>query len=295
MSASCPNTSSSTSPATGDSSPVRVGNGAWDQSQLDVYGELLNAAWLLADQIGAFDGSPRASSSTPPRRAAQRWNEPDQGIWEIRGAPRHFVHSKLMCWVALDRAIRLAPRLPIEAPVERWRAVRDEIRAAIEEQGWSASASSFTQAFGSDELDASVLMLLHHRLPPAERSPDAGDGRRGRRRASATRRASCTATAATTGSAATKAPSPSARSGSCSASPTSATSTPARALFERLTAYANDVGLLAEEIDPATGELLGNFPQAFTHIGLVNAAWAIARAEGRAAKPDEPPVDRLVS
>ncbi len=152
-----------------DSSPVRVGNGAWDQSQLDVYGELLNAAWLLADQIGTFDEFTARFLVDAAETAAQRWNEPDQGIWEIRGAPRHFVHSKLMCWVALDRAIRLAPQLPIEAPVERWREVRDEIRTAIEEQGWSASASSFTQAFGSDELDASVLMLfITGFLPPSD-------------------------------------------------------------------------------------------------------------------------------
>jgi len=277
-----------------DSSPVRAGNGAWDQSQLDVYGELLNAAWLLAEQIGTFDEFTARFLVDVAETAAQRWNEPDQGIWEIRGAPRHFVHSKLMCWVALDRAIRLAPRLPIEAPVERWRGVRDEIRAAIEEHGWSTSARSFTQAFGSDELDASVLMFfLTGFLPPSDprmratvdavvaglsdeagflyryRSDDGLGGDEGTFAICTFWLVQCLADL-----------------GDVDA---------ARALFERLTAYANDVGLLAEEIDPATGELLGNFPQAFTHIGLVNAAWAIARAGGRAAKPTEPPVDRFVS
>src|SRR5690348_6639475 len=143
-----------------DSQPVRVGNGAWNQRQLDVYGELLGAAQRLAGQLGEPDPVTRRFLAAAADTAASRWKEKDQGIWEIRGEPRDFLYSKLMCWVALDRAITLAPRLGAEERVAAWTTARDEIRAAILEHGWSEKAGAFTQTFGGDDLDASNLMLV---------------------------------------------------------------------------------------------------------------------------------------
>jgi GH15 family glucan-1,4-alpha-glucosidase len=271
-----------------DSRPVRIGNGAWDQVQLDVYGELLSAAWVLADQVGQFDPVTARFLVDVADTAAARWRQPDQGIWEVRGGPRHFVYSKLMCWVALDRAIRLAPMLGAHDRVESWKATRDEIRLAIETKGWSERAGAFVQSFDSDELDASNLMLLLSGfLPPtdprmgstveaiATRLTDergfvyryrAADGLAGEEGTFAV----CTFWLV-----------------QCLAELGELER--ARRLFEHLIGFVNDVGLLSEELDAVTGELLGNFPQAFTHIGLINAAWAIARAEGDVSPEAGPP------
>jgi GH15 family glucan-1,4-alpha-glucosidase len=262
-----------------DSRPVRVGNGAWTQRQLDVYGELLGAAQRLAGQLGEPDPVTRRFLAAAADTAASRWKEKDQGIWEIRGEPRDFLYSKLMCWVALDRAIALAPRLGAEDRVAAWTAVRDEIRAAIVENGWNEKAGAFTQAFGGEDLDASNLMLAITGFLPgddprmkatidatAERLTDerglvyrylAQDGLAGEEGTFLL----CTFWLAQA----------QALAGEVDA---------AVATFERAVAAVNDVGLLAEEID-ADGEMIGNFPQAFSHIGLVNAAWAIAQAQQR--------------
>jgi GH15 family glucan-1,4-alpha-glucosidase len=141
------------------SRPVRVGNGAWLQRQLDVYGELLGAAQRLVDQLGELDPVTRQFLAGAADTAAARWQEKDQGIWEIRGEPRDFLYSKLMCWVAVDCAITLASHLGAEDRVAHWTAARDEIRAAILTSGWNERAGAFTQAFGSEDLDASTLML----------------------------------------------------------------------------------------------------------------------------------------
>jgi GH15 family glucan-1,4-alpha-glucosidase len=210
--------------------------------------------------------------------AAARWKERDQGIWELRGAPRHFLYSKLMCWAALDRAIGLADLLHATHRVADWTASRQQIRAAILEQGWSDRAGAFTQAFGSHDLDASSLMLAITGFLPADdprikqtidaiaqrltderglvyryRSHDGLEGQEGTFLLCTFWLAQAQALAGEVDR--------------------------ARATFQTAIAFANDVGLLAEEVDPASGELLGNFPQAFSHIGLINAAWAIARAE----------------
>ena len=161
-----------------DSAPVRVGNGAWNQRQLDVYGELLGAVYRLSDHV--FDTTSRVGPTADPGKwgappdlapatrrffveladtAARRWQEKDQGIWEIRGEPRDFLYSKLMCWVALDRAVALADPLGASDRVEAWKRTQAQIREAILTKGWSDRAHAFTQSFGSDELDASNLML----------------------------------------------------------------------------------------------------------------------------------------
>jgi GH15 family glucan-1,4-alpha-glucosidase len=124
-----------------------------------VYGEMLGAAQRLVEQLGELDPVTQQFLAAAADTAASRWREKDQGIWEIRGEPRDFLYSKLMCWVALDRAIALAPQLGAQHRVERWSAARDDIRAAILEHGWSEQAGAYTQAFGSDDLDASNLML----------------------------------------------------------------------------------------------------------------------------------------
>ncbi len=142
-----------------NSSPVRVGNGAWNQRQLDVYGELMGAVYLLKEKLPALEVFIREFLTGIVDAAAARWEQKDQGIWEIRGEPRDFLYSKLMCWVALDRGIRLAGILEAQDKVTRWTDVRKRIRDAILSQGWSTKANSFTQSFGSDDLDASALMI----------------------------------------------------------------------------------------------------------------------------------------
>jgi GH15 family glucan-1,4-alpha-glucosidase len=142
-----------------DSSPVRVGNGAWSQRQIDVYGELLGAAHRLADQLGGIDDDTRRFLVACADTAAEQWVAKDQGIWEVRGDAQHFLYSKLMCWVALDRAVALADLLQAADRVEAWIRTRDEIFSTVTRDGWSAEAHAFTQYFGSTELDASNLMM----------------------------------------------------------------------------------------------------------------------------------------
>jgi GH15 family glucan-1,4-alpha-glucosidase len=259
-----------------NSAPVRIGNGAWSQRQLDVYGELLNGAYRFSDQL--TDPVTRQFLVQVADAAARRWEEQDQGIWEIRGEPRHFLYSKLMCWVALDRAVALADILEAGDRVDGWRQTQDAIREAIVTRGWSESAKAFTQSFGSDDLDASNLMIPLVGFLPADdprilatidateqhltddhglvyryRSHDGLVGEEGTFLL-------CTFWLA-------------------QALAMSGQPERARNVFDRAAAFVNDVGLLSEEVDPTSGELLGNFPQAFSHIGLINAAWAISEAE----------------
>ena len=156
------------------SRPVRVGNAAWDQKQLDVLGEVLDAAHLLRDKLGELSSPTRQLLITLANRAVKAWQEPDAGMWEARDAERHYVSSKVMCWVALDRATKLAPKLAPklgeETDADTWTSARDEIRAAVLDRAWSERAEAFTGAFDSDELDASVLMLpLVDFLPATDR------------------------------------------------------------------------------------------------------------------------------
>jgi GH15 family glucan-1,4-alpha-glucosidase len=268
-----------------DSRPVRVGNGAWNQRQLDVYGELLDAAYRLRDQLSGIDDATKAFLVQVADAAGARWQEQDQGIWEIRGEPRDFLYSKLMCWLALDRAIEMAPLIGGEDRVEEWAATREEIRTAILERGWSDEAGAFAQYFGGSELDASNLMMACIGFLPADdprmlatieaierdltderglvfryRAEEGVDGLEGTEGTFLL----CTFWLAEA----------LARAGRVDR---------AKEVFERTVAFANDVGLLAEEVDEETGELLGNFPQAFSHIGLINTAWAISQAESSGA------------
>src|SRR5947207_6129051 len=141
------------------SRPATVRNGAWEQRQLCVYGELRAAEHRLRDQLSGLDEVTRHFLVEVADAAAARWRERDQGIWEVRGEPRDFLYSKLMCWVALDRAIKLADILNAHDRIDTWTATREQIRDAILIQGWSEKAGAFTQSFGSDDLDASNLMM----------------------------------------------------------------------------------------------------------------------------------------
>jgi GH15 family glucan-1,4-alpha-glucosidase len=271
------------------SRPVRVGNGAWTQRQLDVYGELLGAAQRLVQQLGDLDPVTQRFLAAAADTAASRWTEKDQGIWEIRGEPRDFLYSKLMCWAALDRAIDLAPQLGAERQVTGWAAARDEIRAAILEHGWSDKAGAFTQAFGADDLDASNLMLaitgfLPGDDPRMKATIDATAARLTDERGLVYRYLAHDGLAGDEGTFLL-----------CTfwlahAQALAGELDEATATFNRAVAAINDVGLLAEEVDAASGEMIGNFPQAFSHIGLVNAAWAISQAQERAARRDAVPL-----
>src|SRR5215207_4882267 len=268
-----------------DSRPVRVGNGAWDQVQLDVYGELLNALHTYRERLGDLHPEIQAFVADLADTAARRWHETDSGIWEMRGEPRHHLSSKVMCWVALDRAVSLAPQLGGHAKLAEWTAARGELREAIQQEGWSERRQAFAQSFGSDDLDgAALLMAIYGFLPatdPRMRSTIEAiardlteDGLVLRYRAQEGLNAdglsgeegtfvicsfwlvSCLAQAGEIDR--------------------------AEALFEQLAGYANDLGLLGEEIDTANGEQLGNFPQAYSHIGLITSAAQIDRARAAA-------------
>jgi GH15 family glucan-1,4-alpha-glucosidase len=252
---------------------VRVGNAAHRQYQLDVYGEVLDAMHQarclgVAEVPEAWDVQLAILDFLE-----SGWREPDEGIWEVRGPRRDFVHSKVMAWVAFDRAVRAAEEFDLEGPVDRWRGYRDEVHREVLEQGFDAERNTFTQYYGSKSLDASTLLIPQMGFLPPDDPRVVGtvdaiqrelvyDGFVARYDSS---------------------------EGIDGLPPGEGAFLPcsfwladalgmlgrkdeARALFERLLGCANDVGLLSEQYDPPTGRLLGNFPQAFTHLALVGAA-----------------------
>ena len=270
-----------------DSAPVRVGNGAWTQRQVDVYGEVMAAVGRLRDQITDPDPATRDFLIAVADAAAHRWTDQDQGIWEIRGPARDFLYSKMMCCVALDWAIELAGQLGAEDRVPGWQRIRDTIHEAVIRQGWSDAAGAFTQYFGSDDLDASNLMMAIAGFLPATdpqmiATIDAIEERLTDERGLVYRYDTKGGVDGLEGTEGTFL--------LCTfwlAQALAMTGRPGRAreVFEQAIRYRNDLGLLAEEVG-ADGELLGNFPQAFSHIGLINAAWAISEAEKGQEAPD---------
>ncbi|MFN2451646.1 MAG: glycoside hydrolase family 15 protein [Candidatus Dormibacteria bacterium] len=253
------------------SRPVRIGNAAWQQKQLDVLGEVIAAAYQLKDRLGSLEPAVQGMLVTLAGRACSSWSEPDAGMWESRDEPRHYVSSKVMCWVALDSALKLTSQLGSKAEPERWAGAREELRATILAEAWSDTAGAYAGAFGSEDLDASVLLLPVVGFLPArdERMWATIEAiERGLATETLVRRWStdssgfliCTYWLA-----------------ECLA--LGGEIERAREWFCRATGHANDLGLLSEEAALDTGELLGNFPQAFSHVGLINAAWRIAEAE----------------
>ncbi|MCM0673178.1 glycoside hydrolase family 15 protein [Micromonospora phytophila] len=261
------------------SRPVMVGNDAWQQRQSDVPGEALAAAWLMREHLDPMPPHVRQLLRAMIERAEQDWHLPDAGMWEARGAARHYVSSKVQCWTALDRAVRFGSRLGSEADVARWAAARDEVRRAVLTRGWSDRLAAFTAAFDTEELDASVLLMPLVGFLPADDPKMRSTIRLIEDRLSHNgllRRwegdpagfvicsfwlVSCLALTGERD-----------RAGQ---------------LFERLADRVNDLGLFAEQIDPYSGEALGNFPQAFSHIGLINAAGDLTDVD--AGSHDLPP------
>jgi GH15 family glucan-1,4-alpha-glucosidase len=273
------------------SRPVRIGNDAQGQLQLDVYGEVIDAAAQFVDRGGRFDRDTKRMLDGLGRTVCRRWREPDEGIWEGRSGRFHNTHSKVLCWVALDRLIKLHEAGHLEGSVDLFRAGREEIREEIEAHGYNERIRSYTRTFDGEEMDASLLTLpLYGYIEgthPRMRSTCARIHDKLARDGLVYRYETGTDDGLPPGEGAFGICSFWAvECVACGGNVGAATQT-----FEQLLAYANDVGLFAEEIDPHTGAALGNFPQAFTHIGLINAALTLAeyRDEQAFVGRDQPP------
>jgi GH15 family glucan-1,4-alpha-glucosidase len=264
--------------------PVRIGNSASSQLQLDVYGEVLDALYLghrvaLADQ-GASWQLQRALLGF----LEDHWNLPDEGIWEVRGPRRHFTHSKVMAWVGFDRAVKSVEQFGLDGPLDRWRAIRSDIHRSVCSEGFDANLGAFVQFYGSKELDASLLMMpLVGFLPatdPRVVATVSAIERQLMRDGYVARYVA--------GSGVDGLPRGEGAFLACSFwladnYVLQGRHDEARVLFERLVALCNDVGLLAEEYDPLARHLVGNFPQALSHVSLVNTALNLSAAEGPAS------------
>jgi GH15 family glucan-1,4-alpha-glucosidase len=267
------------------SRPVRVGNAAHDQLQLDVYGEVADAM-LQARRFGIGpDDWAWSLGKTILESLNSRWAEPDHGIWEVRGPKRHFTHSKVMAWVAFDRSIKSAEQFGLQGPCDRWRAIRDEICAEVSAQGYDSRRQTFTQSYGAPAVDAALLLLPLVGFIPAsdprmlgtvstieDELLDDGLVRRYRDDAAAD---------GLSGGEGVFLP--------CSfwladVYVQQGRRADAERLFERLLGLRNDVGLLSEEYDPGARQLLGNFPQAFSHLALVNTAFNLSAHPSRPAQ-----------
>ncbi len=259
------------------SGPVRIGNGAAQQLQLDVYGGVLESIWLYVQQVGHIDRDTGKQVARIADWVATHWRDPDSGIWEVRSEPTHFIQSKAFCWIALDRACKLAERGAIPDRRVRWRAASDELRGLIETQGWDEELGSYVRATDLREPDASLLTLplLGYGDPKGERICSTIDTieRELRKGPFVYRYLGDDGVGGAEGAFLT-----------CSFWLVEALAHAGRldrahALMDELIGLANDVGLYSEEVDPHTHDFLGNFPQALTHLALVNAAVGIADEE----------------
>lgn len=266
-----------------NSSPVRIGNAATRQVQLDVYGEVMDAMHQARRAGIEPDETAWALQRAVMDHLEGAWEQPDQGIWEVRGKRRHFTHSKVMAWVAMDRAVKAVEQFKLEGPLERWQAIRDTIHEQVCREGYHRDRHTFVQYYGSTSLDASLLMIPLVGFLPASDPRVRGtveaieadlmeDGLVRRYTASTEVDGlppgegvflACTFWLAD--------------NWHLMGDPAKA-----RAIFERLLTLRNDVGLLAEEYDPHARRLVGNFPQAFSHVGLVNTAYNLSRRYGPA-------------
>jgi GH15 family glucan-1,4-alpha-glucosidase len=272
-----------------NSSPVRIGNAAFEQLQLDVFGEIADAMFQTLKSGMQPSDRGRALRPTVLDYLATAWRQPDEGIWEVRGGQQHFVHSKVMAWVAFNRAARELESRTFSESGQRWRAIADDIHAEVCERGFDRDLGSFVQAYGSKRLDASLLLIPLVGFLPAT---DA--------RVQGTLQAiedklliddefvlryepDNPADGLPAGEGAFLA---------CSFwlvdnYVLQGRYAEARKLFSRLLSRCNDLGLLAEELDPLTGRMLGNFPQAFSHVGLINSALNLNRQAGPAEERAE--------
>jgi GH15 family glucan-1,4-alpha-glucosidase len=262
------------------SRPVRVGNGAVGQLQLDVYGEVMETADIWRRNHEMTEGTWRVLRGLVDW-VGKNWQLPDSSIWEVRGEVRHYVFSKVMSWVALDRGIRMAEELSLEGDTATWRAARDALHAEIMERGWSEAHQSFVQSYDEDVLDAATLAIPMFRFLPWNHP-----------RVHSTVRAVARELTTVDGELVYRYRQPDGLEGEegafsictfwlAQALAMIGDRERAERIFRRMLRHSNHVGLYSEEIDPASGEFLGNFPQAFTHIALINCAAALARLEGR--------------
>jgi GH15 family glucan-1,4-alpha-glucosidase len=258
-------------------SPVRVGNGAYRQEQHDMFGQVLDLAWEWHRRGHSPHDDHWEFLVEVVDLAARRWSEPDRGLWEVRSRPQHFVHSKVMCWTALDRGLRLAEECDRRAPVRRWRRTRGEIRSAVEDRGYRSRRGVFVRAFSGSEMDAALLLLPRTgfvdwrdermvRTVDAVREDLEADGLLYRFRPSED---------------------PTRREGAFVAATfwlveclaRQGRADEARTVFDRAAATGNDLGLFAEEYDPRGKRMLGNFPQGFSHLSHILAADAVRSAD----------------
>jgi GH15 family glucan-1,4-alpha-glucosidase len=273
------------------SSPVRVGNDAHDQFQLDVFGEVLDVLHAGRDSLFAADrGGPTGGDSGPEIRSllgkladvvVERWREPDDGIWEVRSGRQQFTYSKVMAWVAFDRAARAVERYGLGGPAKQWRATANEIHRQVCTEAFDAERNTFTQAYGSKALDASVLLIPQVGfLPPSDpRVVGTIDAVHRELAVDGFIRRYVTEHVDD------GLPDPEGAFLICSFWLADSLAMigrvgEARNMYEKLVALRNDVGLLSEEYDPVSKRMLGNFPQAFSHLGMVNTAWHLSGAEG---------------
>jgi GH15 family glucan-1,4-alpha-glucosidase len=252
---------------------VRIGNTASEQLQIDVYGEVMDAMYQARAHGLRFHGFSWNLQRKLLDSLERCWHEPDEGIWETRGGRRHFVHSKVMAWVGFDRAVRTVEEQDHTGPVERWREIRDRIHAEVCEQGFDSELNSFTQSYGSKEVDAALLLIPLVGFLPA-------DDPRVRGTVEAVERELLWEGFVLRYKAHDGLPTGEGVFLPCSfwladCYELLGRHDDAHALFERLLALRNDLGLLAEEYDPEAGRQLGNFPQAFTHLALVNTAFNV--------------------
>jgi GH15 family glucan-1,4-alpha-glucosidase len=266
------------------SRPVRIGNGAYNQLQLDVYGEVLETIHLWSESHPVSEGT-WATLQRLVQWVAHNWRQPDSGIWEVRAGKQHYVLSKVMCWVALDRGIRIAEKFGFDAPLDEWRRECDAVHNDVMERGWSERKQSFVQYYGTEALDASNLMIPMVGFLPRDHPRIVGtvmatlheltsddqelvyryrndDGLPGEEGVFSI----CTFWLAQT-------------LAMCGQTER------AERIFKRMLKHANHLGLYSEELNPETGEFLGNFPQAFTHIALINCAHVFESVKGAAPNP----------
>jgi GH15 family glucan-1,4-alpha-glucosidase len=270
------------------SRPVRAGNDAYRQHQLDVYGEVMDSLWLAHTYGLDPDDYAWRIQCRLVDWLEEAWKEPDEGIWEVRGPRRHFVHSKVLAWVAADRAVRTIEQTRLDGPIDRYRALREAIRADVLERGYDPVRNTFTQYYGSRELDAALLLIPQVGFLPPDDERVRGTVRAVRRELAPdgfVRRYQTSGDGTVDGL-----PGDEGAFFACTfwladALILDGQVEEGRAVFERLLALRNDVGLLSEEYDPAVRRQVGNVPQAYSHLALVNSALLLANGSrpGRAA------------